>query len=126
MKGCTTKLENATLGQSLMLEVLFATGFALTGLLINKVGKFPILCKFELRLLIKFVLIEAIFYICFHFEIVFILVGTGFCGIFCTITSIPILQIGFYIVMLTCSICANIVNAATVEIYPTNLRLELE
>lgn len=60
------------------------------------------------------------------FEIVFILVGTGFCGISCMITTIPILQIGFYIVMLTCSVCANIVNAAAVEIYPTALRWEFD
>lgn len=46
-QGCTTKLEDATLGQSLMLELLFASGFALTGILINRVGKFPILCEFS-------------------------------------------------------------------------------
>lgn len=49
LKDCTTKLENETLGQSLMLEILFAFGFAMTGFLINKVGKFPILCEFFLN-----------------------------------------------------------------------------
>lgn len=105
-----------------MLEVLFAIGFALTGLLINKIGKFPILCKFLIGSL-KF--IGNLNLICFSFvAIVFILVGTGLCGISCVITNIPFLQIGFYIVMLTCGICSNIVNAACVEIYPTALRLK--
>lgn len=43
---CITKLELATLEQGIILEFLYAGGFAVIGLLINKVGKFPILCKY--------------------------------------------------------------------------------
>lgn len=59
----------------------------------------------------------------FQFCLVGILVGTGLCGIFCMLTDIPILQVIFFVVLLTCTLCPKIVNAAIVEIYPTNLRL---
>lgn len=44
-KVCNTKLELETLEQGLILEILFAGGFVVTGILINKTGKFPILCR---------------------------------------------------------------------------------
>lgn len=43
---CNEKLEISTYEHSLVLEVLYAVGFALIGGIINKVGKCIILCKF--------------------------------------------------------------------------------
>lgn len=42
---CVTKLELETLEQGLILEIIFASGQILIALLINKIGKFPIVCK---------------------------------------------------------------------------------
>lgn len=42
---CNEKLEISTYQHSLILEVLYAVGFALIGGIINKVGKRIILCK---------------------------------------------------------------------------------
>lgn len=44
---CITKLELAMLEQGIVLEFLFAIGFAVIGLIINKVGKFPVLCEYK-------------------------------------------------------------------------------
>lgn len=43
---CNEKLEISTYQHSLILEVMYAVGFALIGGIINKVGKSLILCKF--------------------------------------------------------------------------------
>lgn len=42
---CSEKLEISTYQHSLVLEVLYAVGFAFIGVIINKVGKIIILCK---------------------------------------------------------------------------------
>lgn len=44
-KACVTKLEFETLERGIVLESLYAIGFAVIGVLIDRVGKFPILCK---------------------------------------------------------------------------------
>lgn len=41
---CTTKFEIATIEQEIILESIYAAGFIIIGLLINRIGKFPILC----------------------------------------------------------------------------------
>lgn len=42
---CNTQLEIATIRQEFVLECIFSLGSALVSLLVNKLGKFPILCK---------------------------------------------------------------------------------
>lgn len=42
---CTTQLELATYEHSIVLEILYALGFAFIGLIINRIGKFAILCE---------------------------------------------------------------------------------
>lgn len=63
---CIEKLEISTYQHSLVLEVLYAVGFALIGGIINKVGKQVILCKFYntsfLFLEIKIYIIIIIFF----------------------------------------------------------------
>lgn len=47
-KVCITKLEMPTIQQEIVLECIFATGSILVSLLVNKLGKFPIMCEFYL------------------------------------------------------------------------------
>ncbi|XP_031629336.1 synaptic vesicle 2-related protein-like isoform X4 [Contarinia nasturtii] len=93
---CITKLELATLEQGIILEFLYAAAFAVIGIVINKVGKFPIL------LFITFV--------------------SGMGGIFCMLTNIHVVQVYSFIALMCAGIAVNVVNASTVEIYPTALR----
>ncbi|XP_055304610.1 synaptic vesicle glycoprotein 2B-like [Sitodiplosis mosellana] len=93
---CITKLELTTLEQGVVLEVLFASGFAVIGLIINKVGKFPILF------------------------VILIISGSG--GILCMSIDIPVVQKYSFIALMCAGIAVNIVNSATVELYPTALR----
>ncbi|XP_031629386.1 synaptic vesicle glycoprotein 2B-like [Contarinia nasturtii] len=95
-KVCNTKLELALLEQGILLEFLYASAFAVISLIINKVGKFKIL--------------------------LLILEVSGLCGIACMLTDIPLVQIYSFIGLMCSGIGVNIVNSATVEIYPTNLR----
>lgn len=44
---CVDKLESSTLTNGLIVEVVFALGSTTAGLLIHKVGKFPIICKYR-------------------------------------------------------------------------------
>lgn len=43
---CVAKLENTTYFYSLIMEILYASSFAFIGLVINRVGKITILCKY--------------------------------------------------------------------------------
>ncbi|XP_055325180.1 synaptic vesicle glycoprotein 2B-like [Sitodiplosis mosellana] len=93
---CIEKLELSTLENGIVLEIAFGLGHILVGLLINKVGKFPI--------------------------IFFILCTTGLSGIGCMLTDIPALQISLFLSLLSSGVAANVVSSATVELYPTTLR----
>lgn len=55
-------------------------------------------------------------------EIVFILVASGAGGIACTLIKIPLAQIYSFIVLMCCGMAVNVINAATVDIYPTTSR----
>lgn len=46
MKKCVEEFETATIEQELILEGIYALGFMIIGLLINVIGKFPILCTY--------------------------------------------------------------------------------
>lgn len=121
-KVCATKLETEMLGQGLILESCYTVGFIVIGLLINRIGKFPILCMF-LHFAGPLSLIWELFSMnLFQFFTVFILVVSGSGGILCILSDIPLVQIGSFIALMCCAIAGNIVNAATVDIYPTSLR----
>lgn len=90
------KLDLPTLGFGLAIEVVFAIGSAIAGLLINKIGSFAI--------------------------VFFILVTTGLSGIGCTLTDIPALQVLLYLYYVSCGVAGNVISSATVELYPTALR----
>lgn len=44
---CPDKLETTTYMYSLLMEILYASSFAVIGLLINRLGKKLILCEYE-------------------------------------------------------------------------------
>lgn len=69
-------------------------------------------------------LIGSVFCCCnFLYLTVTILVGAGISGIVCVSHDIPILQIGPILAHIIISgLAGNILNAASVEIYPTSMR----
>lgn len=93
---CNEKLEISTYQHSLVLEVLYAVGFALIGGIINRVGKCTIL------------------FVC--------LSVCGVCGIAATYVDIPMVATYLYIALLLCGLGINVLSAATVDLYPTRLR----
>lgn len=115
---CVSKLELSTLMNGVLMELIFAFGSVLISLLINRIGKFPIICKYYL-LLSK---INSFANILFSLEIVFICVSTGLGGIGCMLTDIPILEIIFFLILLSCGLAANVISTVTVDLYPTALR----
>ncbi|XP_063703610.1 synaptic vesicle glycoprotein 2B-like [Culicoides brevitarsis] len=95
VEQCNQKLDFSTFKNSMMLEVLYAVGFSIIGALINKVGKLPIL--------------------------LFVFVGCGAAGIASAFTGVQYAII-YYVILLWCGLTIAVVNAATVDLYPTNLR----
>uniref|UniRef100_A0A182RL79 Major facilitator superfamily (MFS) profile domain-containing protein n=1 Tax=Anopheles funestus TaxID=62324 RepID=A0A182RL79_ANOFN len=93
---CHQKLDISAYEHSFVLEAIYALGFAVIGLIINAVGRLPIL--------------------------VFIFTLCGTCGILIVFIDLPLLAIWFYLILLTCGFCISVVNACTVDLYPTNLR----
>uniref|UniRef100_A0A182P3F5 Major facilitator superfamily (MFS) profile domain-containing protein n=1 Tax=Anopheles epiroticus TaxID=199890 RepID=A0A182P3F5_9DIPT len=93
---CHQKLDISAYEHSFVLETIYALGFAIIGLIINAVGKLPIL--------------------------VFIFGFCGICGILIVFIDLPLLAIWFYVILLTCGFCISVVNACTVDLFPTNLR----
>ncbi|XP_031626823.1 synaptic vesicle glycoprotein 2B-like [Contarinia nasturtii] len=93
---CNDKLELSTLENGIVLEIAFGLGHVMVSLLINRLGKFPI--------------------------IFFILTSTGLSGIGCMWTDIPAIQISLFLSLLSCGVAANVVSSAAVELYPTTLR----
>lgn len=93
---CNQKLDIIAYEHSFILELLYALGFAVIGLIINAVGKLPIL--------------------------VFVFVCCGISGVLIIFIDIPLLAMWLYLVLLTCGYCISVVNAVTVDLFPTNLR----
>ncbi|XP_058465632.1 synaptic vesicle glycoprotein 2B-like isoform X2 [Malaya genurostris] len=93
---CNQKLDIMAYENSFILELMYALGFAVIGLIINAVGKLPIL--------------------------VFVFFCCGLCGVLITFIDVPLLAVWLYVILLTCGYCINVVNAVTVDLFPTNLR----
>lgn len=93
---CKGTLDTSTFQIAFLLEIFYVIGFALIGSIISTVGKLPIL-----------------------------LINLIFCGIFGIILifiDIPMLGIYFYLILILCGFAATVVNAATVDLYPTHFR----
>jgi hypothetical protein len=93
---CITELELSTYEHSFVLEVIYAMGFAVIGLIINHTGKLVI--------------------------ILIVLFGCGCSALALVVVNVPIVSIYFYIILLACGLAINVVNASTIDLFPTNLR----
>uniref|UniRef100_A0A1Y9G865 Major facilitator superfamily (MFS) profile domain-containing protein n=1 Tax=Anopheles albimanus TaxID=7167 RepID=A0A1Y9G865_ANOAL len=93
---CHQKLDISAYEHSFVLETIYAVGFAVIGLIVNAVGRLPIL--------------------------VFVFGVCGLSGILIVYIDLPLLAIWFYLILLTCGFCISVVNACTVDLFPTNLR----
>lgn len=95
-QDCSQTLDISTYEFSFILEAIYTLGFALIGVIINAVGRLPIL--------------------------VFVFTCCGISGLLVMVVNIPMLAIWFYLLMLLCGFCTNVVGAITVDLFPTNLR----
>jgi len=93
---CTSKLELSTYEHTFVLEVIYALGFAVIGAIINHTGKLLI--------------------------ILVVLIGCGLCAIALVFVTTPIFSIYLYVLLLACGLAINVVNASTIDLFPTNLR----
>ncbi|GAB0092484.1 hypothetical protein DMENIID0001_074800 [Sergentomyia squamirostris] len=94
--SCELRLDFTAFEHTLEVEVLYAIGFALVGIMINKVGKLAML--------------------------LFVLIGSGICGIAIVFTTIPTLSTYLYVILLLCDLTMNVINAVTIDLFPTHLR----
>lgn len=112
-------MESETLGESCILEVLFAVLLGLIGVIINKVGKFYILGMFSVKrdrsVLINVLTIAPFGYIRIISIVVSLLVP-GSCALICVLIDIPMVQKFTFITLMLSCVAPNIVNAATVEV----------
>lgn len=93
---CKGTLDTSSFQIAFLLEIFYGIGFALIGSVISSVGKLPIL-----------------------------LINLIFCGVFGVILifiDIPMLGIYFYLIHILCGLSSAVVNAATVDLYPTHFR----
>lgn len=95
-KDCVTMLQLSTYEHTFVLEALYALGFAIIGMIINYTGKLPIILT--------------------------VLFTCGSCAFALIFVNIPIVSTYLYVILLACGLAINIVNASTIELYPTNLR----
>lgn len=93
---CNDKIEVATFGHSLVLEILYMFGFLIITFLINRVSKLSILIT--------------------------ILFGCCINGVATLFVRVPIISIYLYIAFMLTFLGVNIVCAATCNLYPTKLR----
>lgn len=56
------------------------------------------------------------------FFTVFIFGVSGFGGILCMFIDVPMIQIYLFIILMGSGLSVNVINAATVELYPTAVR----
>ncbi|KAL9884923.1 synaptic vesicle glycoprotein 2B-like [Glossina fuscipes fuscipes] len=96
MERCNEKLDISTYQKSLILEFLYAVGFACIGGIINKISK------------------RSILFFC--------LAVCGACGIAAPLINQPNFALYMYLILLLCGLGINVLSAATVDLYPTRLR----
>lgn len=90
------KLELETYEYAFLLEIIYAAGFALIGVLVNFSG--------------KLLIVESILFSC------------AVCAIGITFMSTIQLSIYMYVILLACGLSVNVITTSTIEIFPTNLR----
>lgn len=96
VQACSEKFEISTFGHSLVMEVLYMMGFLVIMFIINRTSKLSILTV--------------------------ILFGCGIFGFATQFVTQPIMSIYFYVIFMLTFLAVNVVNATTVDLFPTNLR----
>lgn len=48
--------------------------------------------------------------------------GCGICGVAIVFVDIPSIGIYLYLILLLCGLAVSVVNAVTIDLFPTNLR----
>lgn len=92
---CSETLAISSFSNALILEIFYSVGYAVSGVLINKVGKLSI--------------------------IVGILLFCGIFGIGAAYISNPAIGIYFYLILLLCALTCPVINAVTIDLYPTKI-----
>lgn len=92
---CSETLAISSFSNALILEVFYSVGYAVSGILINKVGKLSI--------------------------IVVVLFFCGIFGIAAAFMNDPTIGIYFYLILLLCALTCPVINAATIDLYPTKI-----
>lgn len=93
---CSETFEMSTFFHSFILEMLYMMGFLVITFIINRTSKLSILLV--------------------------ILVGCSLSGFATNFIDIPILSVYIYVIFMVALLAVNVVNAATVDLFPTNLR----
>lgn len=96
IQACSEKFEISTFGYSIVMELLYMLGFLIITFIINRISKLSIL--------------TVILFSCAAF---------GFATHFVTL---PIVSIYFYVMFMLTILAVNVVNATTIDLFPTNLR----
>lgn len=96
VEACSEKFEISTFGHSLVMELLYMIGFLVITFIINRTSKLSILTV--------------------------ILFGCGAFGIATQFVTVPIASIYIYVLFMLTFLAVNVVNAVTVDLFPTNLR----
>ena len=95
-QACSEKFEISTFGYALVLEILYMIGFLVITFIINRTSKVSILTV--------------------------ILFGCGSFGFATQFVTLPIASIYIYVLFMLSFLAVNVVNAITVDLFPTNLR----
>jgi MFS transporter, VNT family, synaptic vesicle glycoprotein 2 len=96
VEACSEKFETSTFGYSIVMELLYMIGFFVITLIINRVSKLSILTT--------------------------ILFGCATFGFATQVVTLPISSIYIYVMFMLTLLSVNVVNAVTVDLFPTNLR----
>lgn len=93
---CSEQFEISTFFHSFILEMLYMIGFLVITFIINRTSKLNILLV--------------------------ILFGCSVSGFATNFVDIPLLSVYIYVIFMCTLLAVNVVNAATVDLFPTNLR----
>lgn len=93
---CSEQFEISTFFHSFILEMLYMIGFLVITFIINRTSKLNILLV--------------------------ILFGCSISGFATNFVDIPLLSVYIYVIFMCTLLAVNVVNAATVDLFPTNLR----
>ncbi|CAO1319776.1 unnamed protein product [Diamesa serratosioi] len=93
---CVETLDISAYYYAIILEAFYTGGFLIISILVNVVGKLAIVST--------------------------ILFSTGICGLAIVFIKMPTLSIYLYVILLASGLTNNLLNTATYDLFPTNLR----